>query len=289
MALSSVSLNTLRAFEASARHLSFTRAADELCVTQAAVSQQVKALEEHLGATLFRRTSRGLVLTDEGAALYPVIGSSFAQISRAMGAIAGETPRTILNVGVVGTFAVGYLIERLEDFCAAQPEIDIRIMTNNNKVDLWTENLDCAIRFGDGNWHGTEATLLMPASITPLCSPSIAARLSEPADLARFPLLRSYRTQDWAAWCAAAGIDNIPAKGMIFDASHLMVQAAMLGAGVALAPSSMFARELAAGQIVQPFSMCVDIGGYWLTRLASKAAPPGFQAFANWLSHISSS
>lgn len=283
MGLSQVSLNTLRAFEASARHLSFTRAAEELCVTQAAVSHQVKALEDHLGAQLFRRTSRGLVLTDEGAMLYPVVASTFSQINRVLETIGGDAPREVLNVGIVGTFAVGFLIERLSAFRTAEPQIDIRIMTNNNKVDLWTEDLDCAIRFGDGNWHGTDAVLLLRAPVAPLCSPMIAEKLSQPGDLGQFPLLRSYRMHDWSAWFAAAGVDAVSAKGMMFDASQLMVQAAVLGQGVALAPPRMFARELASGQLVQPFDTTVDVGAYWLTRLASKPPPPGFDIFARWL------
>ena len=199
MALSEISLNPLRAFEAAARHLSFTRAAEELCVTQAAVSHQVKALEEHLGAALFRRTPRGLVLTDEGAALAPTVEDAFGRIERVMGALAAGAPREVLTVGVVGTFAIGFLIERLADFRKQHPFVDLRLLTNNNKVDLWTESLDFAIRFGAGAWHGTHADLLLRAPITPLCSPATAATLRHPADLEKCTLLRSYRASDWPA------------------------------------------------------------------------------------------
>src|SRR5581483_1913679 len=200
MALSEISLNPLRAFEAAARHLSFTRAAEELCVTQAAVSHQVKALEAHLGVALFRRTTRGLVLTDEGAVLAPTVEEAFGRIARVMGALAGDVPREVLTVGVVGTFAIGFLIERLADFRARHPFVDLRLLTNNNKVDLWTESLDFAIRFGAGAWHGTQADLLMRAPIAPLCSPTTAAGLRHPGDLEKYTLLRSYRAQDWPAW-----------------------------------------------------------------------------------------
>src|SRR5262245_40049290 len=154
--LRTYSLNTLRAFEASVRHLSFTRAADELCVTQAAVSHQVKALEDQLGVQLFRRTTRGLVLTDEGAALAPIVADAFARLGRGLDAVAMDGPHEVLTVGVVGTFAVGFLMRRLAAFRTRYPHVDVRLQTNNNKVDLWSETLDFAIRFGDGAWHGAE-------------------------------------------------------------------------------------------------------------------------------------
>jgi LysR family transcriptional regulator of beta-lactamase len=283
MALSDISLNPLRAFDAAARHLSFTRAAEELCVTQAAVSHQVKTLEEYLGATLFRRTTKGLVLTDEGQALAPIIADGFARIERALGAIAEGGVREVLTVGVVGTFAIGFLLERLADFRARYPFVDVRIMTNNNQVDLWTESLDFAIRFGSGAWHGVEADPLSHAPISPLCSPAIAAQLRDIGDLAKFSLLRSYRAQDWPAWFAAAGVSNLSARGPVFDASIVMVQAAILGEGVAIAPPSMFRRELNTGALVQPFPLSVDVGGYWLTRLISRPPTPAMRAFRDWL------
>ena len=282
--LSELSLNPLRAFEAAARHLSFTRAAEELFVTQAAVSHQVKALETHLGVALFRRTTRGLVLTDEGAALAPTVEDAFGRIERVMSQLSGGAPREVLTVGVVGTFAVGFLIERLADFRKAHPFVDLRLLTNNNKVDLWTESLDFAIRFGAGAWHGTQADLLLRAPITALCSPATAAQLRHPADLEKCSLLRSYRAQDWPAWLAAAGAPNISARGPVFDASTLMVQAAILGEGVALAPACMFQRELNLGVLVQPFPIEVDAGAYWLTRLISKPPTRAMQAFQDWLS-----
>jgi LysR family transcriptional regulator of beta-lactamase len=283
MALSEISLNPLRAFEAAARHLSFTRAAEELCVTQAAVSHQVKALEDHLGAALFRRTPRGLVLTDEGAVLAPTVEDAFGRIERALGALAGGAPREVLTVGVVGTFAIGFLMERLSDFRAQHPFVDLRLLTNNNKVDLWTESLDCAIRFGAGAWHGTQADLLLRAPVTPLCSPEIAGALRTPGDLAKHVLLRSYRAQDWSAWFTAAGVQQISARGPMFDASTLMIQAAILGEGVALAPASMFRRDLNLGTLVQPFPLEVDVGAYWITRLISKPPTRAMQAFQAWL------
>ncbi len=283
MPLTSISLNTLRAFDASARHLNFTRAADELCVTQAAVSHQVKALEDYVGKALFRRTARGLVLTDEGSLLAPTVDDAFQRIERVLQSFRQGRPQEVLTVGVVGTFAVGFLMPRLADFRARFPHIELRLLTNNNKVDLAAESLDFAIRFGDGAWRSVQADLLMRAPLSPLCALADAAKLHRPEDLSKLSLLRSYRAQDWHRWLQAAGASGITPHGPLFDSSSLMVHAAQLGEGVALAPPSMFMRELQQGRLVQPFALEVDVGGYWLTRLISKELTPAMQAFSHWL------
>lgn len=283
LSLSSVSLNTLRAFEAAARHLSFTRAGLELSVTQAAVSHQVKALEERLGVPLFRRTTRGLVLTDEGQALAPAVSESFERLAHVLGQFDRGRLKEVLTVSVVGAFAVGWLMARLPDFQALHPFIDLRLLTNNNRVDLVGESLDYAIRFGDGAWHGVEAERVMPAPFSPLCAPQTAERLRQPADLASLPLYRSYRPQDWPAWLEAAGVPGITARGFVFDSSWVMVQAAMQGDGVALAPPAMFRPELADGRLAQPFTLEVDVGAYFLTRLKSRPPTTAMTAFRDWL------
>jgi len=283
MPLSGLSLNALRAFEAAARHLNFTRAAEELCVTQAAVSHQVKALEDHLGRTLFRRHARGLMLTDEGAMLAPVVLEAFTRIEHLLDALKEGGPAEVLSVGVVGTFALGFLMERLADFRARHPRIELRLLTHNNKVDLAADGLDFAIRFGDGAWRSVEADRLIDAPLSPLCAPALAAQMRQPEDLTRFALLRSYRVEDWQVWLSAAGVPRIAARGPVFDASALMVQAAVLGEGVALAPPRMFARELAQGRLVQPFTLEVDAGGYWLTRLMTREPSAAMTAFRSWL------
>lgn len=146
-------LNALRAFEAAARHLNLTRAAEELHVTQTAVSQHIRNLEERVGKPLFRRLPRGLALTDEGRQLVPVLSDSFARIGQALQRLADTRPREVLTVGVVGTFAVGWLLPRLRAFHESHPFVDLRLLTHNNRVDLAGEGLDCAIRFGDGAWQ----------------------------------------------------------------------------------------------------------------------------------------
>lgn len=276
-------LNALRAFEASARHLSFTRAALELCVTQAAVSHQVKRLEERLGAALFRRLPRGLALTDEGAALVPVVTDSFDRLGAMLERFSEGRFNEVLTVGVVGTFAVGWLMPRLRGFHQANPGIDLRLLTNNNRVDLAGEGLDFAIRFGDGAWHGTEAERLFDAPFAPLCSPVIAARLGDPADLAREVLLRSYRADEWPRWFTAAGAKPPAIRGPVFDSSLTMAVAAEGGAGVALLPVDMFVRELGEGRLVRPFTSEVSNGCYWLSHLKTRPMTSAMQQFRDWL------
>ena len=276
-------LNALRAFEAAARHLNFTRAGIELHVSQGAVSHQVAQLERRLGTRLFHRLPRGLALTDEGHALVPVVADAFDRVAATLDQYADGRFREALKVGVVGTFATGWLLPRLDAFARLHPSIDLRIATNNNRVDLAGEALDYAIRFGDGAWHGTHAEPLLAAPLAPLCAPAIAARLKTPADLIHERLLRSYRADEWALWFAAAGVPVPVLRGPMFDSSALMAAAAAAGQGVALAPPSMFTRELAAELLVQPFATTIDAGRYWLTRLMSRPESEAMQRFRAWL------
>lgn len=278
-----VSLNALKAFESAARHLSFTVAAEELSVTPAAISHQVKSLEERLGVRLFRRTSKGLLITDEGLALVPTLSDTFARLGRLLEQFERGHRREVLTVSVVGTFAVGWLLPKLEDFEQLYPFVDLRLLTNNNRVDVAGERLDFAIRFGDGAWHGLHAEHLMDAPLSPMCSPTLAERLQTPEDLRRVPLLRSYRAQDWTAWFDAAGMAPIAPRGPMFDASALMAQAAIEGYGVALVPACMFERDRDSGRLVQPFPISVNTGAYWLTALKSRPVTPAMEAFKRWL------
>lgn len=283
MALSHLPLNALRAFEAAARQLSFTQAGLELRVTQAAVSQQVKGLEKILGVALFRRLPRGLALTEEGEALLPVLTDAFCRIAGTLDRFEGGRLREVLTLGTVGTFATGWLLPRLPEFRAAHPFVDLRLMTNNNRVDLAGEGLDCAIRFGDGAWHGTEATQLFDAPLSPLCAPALARRLSRPADLLRETLLRSYRIDEWARWFAAADLPAPNVRGFVFDSSLTMAQAAVQGVGVALLPARMFERDLRQGRLARPFKTEVSLGAYWLTRLKSRGETAAMTALRSWL------
>ncbi|MGW9231183.1 LysR substrate-binding domain-containing protein [Pseudorhizobium sp. NPDC055634] len=276
-------LNALRAFEAAARHLSFTRAAIELNVTQAAVSHQVKQLEQRLGVTLFRRLPRGLMITEEGLALLPTLNESFDRMADMLERFEGGHMREVLVLGVVGTFAIGWLLPRLADFRARHPFVDVRLSTNNNRVDIAAEGLDYAIRFGNGAWHDTHAESLFEAPLSALCVPAIAARLKSPEDVKRETLLRSYRADEWPGWFDAAGTPAPPISGPVFDSSVLMVETALQGAGVALAPPLMFSRHLSSGALEQPFPVYVSKGSYWLTRLKSRDPTPAMKAFSDWM------
>lgn len=276
-------LNALRAFEASARHLNFTRAAIELNVTQAAVSHQVKALEQRLGTVLFRRLPRGLMLTDEGLAILPSLRDSFDRIAQMLEKFEGGRLTEVLAVGAVGTFALGWLLPRLHGFRQAYPFVDLRLSTNNNRVDIAAEGLDYAIRFGDGAWHGTEAEKLFDAPFSALGPASMADRLVAPADLAREPLLRSYRADEWRLWFSAAGVETPSIRGPVFDSSWTMIDAAAQGYGAALAPPLMFQNKLRSGELVQLFDVSVSCGGYWLTWLKSKQVTPAMRCFREWI------
>jgi LysR family transcriptional regulator of beta-lactamase len=279
-------LNALRAFEAAARHLNFTRAAIELHVSQGAVSHQVAALEERLGTPLFRRLPRGLALTDEGHALVPAVADAFDRIGATLDLYADGRLREVLNVGVVGTFAAGWLLRRLDAFNRDHPRVDLRLMTNNNRVDLAGEGLDFAIRFGNGAWHGVHAEPILQAPLSPLCSPTLAERLTDPAALGRETLLRSYRADEWPSWFEAAGAPCPSLRGPVFDTSLAMAAAAQASIGVALAPPLMFADDLIAGRLVQPFPTEIVTGGYWLTRLMSRKDTPAMAAFRIWLKEL---
>ena len=280
---SQLPLNALRAFEASARHLSFTRAALELNVTQAAVSQQVRALEERLGTVLFKRLPRGLGITDEGRALLPVLSEAFGRIEAVLKQFEGGHFHEVLTVGVVGTFAVGWLMQRLRLFRETHPFIELRLLTHNNLVDLAMEGLDFAIRFGDGFWPGTHNAWLLDAPLSVLCAPELAKRLDTPRDLAKETLLRSYRAEEWLNWFSAAGLEPWTVNGPVFDSSRLMVEAAVQGAGVALAPPCMFQRELQTGLLARPFDTQIQAGSYWLSWLKTQSLSPAMQAFHDWI------
>jgi LysR family transcriptional regulator of beta-lactamase len=283
MARPHLPLNALRAFEASARHLSFTRAGLELRVTQAAISHQVKGLEEILGVTLFRRLPRGLALTDEGLVLMPVLTEAFERIGATLDRLEHGQIAEVVTVGCNSTFANGWLLQHLDEFRARHPLIDLRLLINNNRVDVAGDGLDLALRFGNGSWHGTEAVHLLPALLAPVCAPATAQRLSHPSDLARETLLRSYRVEEWPLWFEMTDTPCPTIRGPMFDSSVTMAEAAAQGLGVALVPVCMFQRDLAGERLVQPFEVEVPAGSYWLTWLKSKTLTPAMSAFRDWL------
>lgn len=271
-------LNALRAFEAAARHRNFTRAAIELCVSQAALSHQIKGLEARLGVTLFKRLPRGVMLTDEGMALLPVLGDAFDRIGATLDRFHGGRFRSVLTVGMVGTFAVGWLLPRLERFNGAHPAIDLRIMTNNNRADLAGEGLDLAIRFGNGDWPGVVATPVMKAPLIPMGSRQMAS-----TEIGKLPLLRSYRADEWPRWFAAAGLPVPRMTGPMFDSALSMAVAAAAGAGAALLPLPIFGGGKTVAGLLPLSGQAIDAGSYWLTRARSRPETGAMAAFRSWL------
>lgn len=281
--VSRLPMNALRSFEAAARHLSFTKAGLELRVTQAAVSQQVRILEDELGVKLFRRLSRGLALTEEGEALQPAISDAFGRINQVLDRFENGRLREALTIGAVGTFASGWLLQRLGSFTRKHPHIDVRVFANNNRVDLVGEGLDYAIRFGDGAWHGTNAERLIDALFTPMCAPGMAKRLKSPPDLHDEVMLRSYRPGEWTQWFAAVNCAEPRITGPMFDSSVSLAHAAAQGGGVALLPVALFVDDIKRKRLVCPFKTEVHLGSYWLTSLKSRRVSPAMQLFRDWL------
>ncbi|WP_170347580.1 LysR family transcriptional regulator [Ruegeria atlantica] len=276
-------LNALRVFEVAMRQGSFTRAAIELRVTQAAVSHQIARLEDFLGSTLFLRTPQGLVPTDEGQLLFPVLEQGFEGIARVLDRVRGHREVEVLNVGVNTTFALGWLLPRIERFHQDHPEIDLRISTNNNRVEILREGLDMAIRFGNGGWTGHNSMPLMETPLSPFCTPTIAARLRQPSDLCQVPLLRSYRSAEWPGWFEAVGAICPPVKGPTLDSSVALAELATFSAGAALLPVPMFQRYIELGRLVQPFGDAVNAGRYHLTWPSDRPATDAMGKFAEWL------
>lgn len=276
-------LNALRAFEAAARHQNFTHAALELHVSQAALSHQIRKLEERLGVRLFHRLPRGVALSDEAVALYPVLNEAFDRIAAAVNRTGATAVRDVVTLGAVGTFVNGWLLPRLPGFEAAHPGIELRLFTHNNRIDLASEGLDAAIRFGQGDWQGMHCTPVADTRFAPVCAPALAHRLKTPQDLSSVPLLRSYRGDEWPRWLQAAGVDGVEARGVVFDSSLGLAGAAAAGAGVALLPLAMFERELREGRLLQPFAIGITLGRYWLTRLRSRREREPLRRFRLWL------
>ncbi len=281
-------LNALRAFEAAARHLSFTQAAGELNVTQAAISHQVKALEERLGVVLFRRLNRALLLTDAGQAYLPAVRAAFDQIAEATERLYAQEARGTLTVSVLPSFAAKWLVPRLGRFRDACPEIDVRVSPSLHLVDFSREDVDVALRYGRGDWPGMRIDRLMTEDIFPVCSPRLLDGpnpLRAPADLARHTLLHDEDHGSWRMWLAAAGVDGVdPTHGTVFTDSGMLVQAAVEGQGVALARSALAAADLAAGRLVKPFDVTLPASfAYYVVCPEASAERPKVRAFRDWV------
>jgi LysR family glycine cleavage system transcriptional activator len=281
-------LNALRAFEAGARHLSFTRAAEELFVTQAAVSHQVKTLEESLGVKLFKRLPRKLVLTDEGRALLPAVSDAFARIADAADRITAGAQSQILNVTLTPAFAAKWLTPRFSRFWQKYPEIDLRLHHSISLIDFTREDMDMGVRAGRGDWPGLEAEFLLSIDLAPVCSPALLDGpnpLREPSDLRHHTLLHEDNQEDWVQWIRLAEITDVdPRSGRVFNDSQTMLQVALDGQGVALGRTALIADDLNSGRLVKPFELELssDIA-YYIIYPPGAVALPKVQAFRDFL------
>jgi LysR family transcriptional regulator, glycine cleavage system transcriptional activator len=279
-------LSWLRAFEAAARHLSFTHAAAELNLTQAAVSKQVKFLEHHLHEQLFERRPRSLLLTKVGAAYLPKVQDGFDRLAAGTHEVFGSRRTEMLTLRVPVSWAVNWLALRLPRFFAAYPKVPLRIISSVWGDDTDPAHYDLDIRYGRGKWPGFRATQLSWEVLEPLCIPAIAARLRSPDDLAHERLLHVLGYQDgWATWLSAAGAVHVNAgSGAHFDASVLAYEVAMQGGGVALGRTSLAAVMLGTGRLVRPFTLAIPIQEAFFLVSPEKGMPhPDVEVFRNWL------
>jgi LysR family glycine cleavage system transcriptional activator len=280
-------LNALRAFEAAARHLSFTRAAGELNVTQAAVSHQIRALEERLGRKLFRRVGRNLFLTDAAQIYLADLRAAFDRIDEATRRLEARDRGGVLNATVLPSFAAMWLLPRLGRFRAAHPDIDVRLSSDSEMVDFARSDFDIGVRTGRGRWPGLRAHLILTERLTVVCSPGLARSLGlrEPRDLAKATLLHDEPRERWALWFRALGIEDVDAwRGPGFSHSNMVIQAAIAGQGVAVVGETLATDELEAGRLMRPFPETLPTDySYYLVYLEAAAERPKIVAFRDWI------
>lgn len=287
-------LNALRAFEAAARHLSFTKAAAELHVTPAAISHQIKSLESFCGVPLFQRMTRSIVLTDTGQQVLPLLREGFDLLADASQQLATPRRDNMLTVSAAPSIAARWLIARLERFRAAEPDIDVRLDASDRLADFTRDGVDLAIRYGGGRYPGLHVERLFATTVVPVCSPTLAAGpppLRAPADLARHTLIhfewdrQDFTWPSWKMWLLAAGVDTVdPARGPRFNDAGLALQMALDGHGVALMTDVLTTDDIAAGRLVRPFELTLSTNfGYFVVCPRDRVEAPKIRAFRAWL------
>jgi len=284
-------LNAIRAFEAAARHLSITVAAEELYVTPGAVSRQIRALEEVLGVQLLHRGHRQISLTRAGEDYYRAVTAALDALREATDRITKRAKRMQLKIRAYTTFAMRWLIPRLSSFHAANPGIEVLLTASLDPVDFRKEDIDGAIRMGDGKWSGVNVYRLVSNVLVPVCSPLLldaGPAVTNPADLRHHTLLHSIaRPDDWRYWLEAAGVDREvdPDGGMTYQSSAMAYAAAVEGQGFAIAQRFLVADDLASGKLVAPFRQTVDMGDftYYLLTPANRKESASMATFRAWL------
>lgn len=295
MARALLPLNALRAFESAARHLSFTRAADELSVTPGAISQHIRLLEETIGSPLFKREAKGLVLTDLGRASAPTLREGFERLMDGS-ALLREPPRKRqVSISVAPSFAAKWLMPRMDDFHREHPDVEVWISADMEAVSLGEGAVDLAVRYGPGGYAGCITERLMTETVLPVCAPSLlegAHPIRTPADLAHHMLLHDVAGDDdpsrpdWPMWLKARKVRHPdPRRGSRFNQSSLLIEAALSGRGVALAKRSLAQSDLASGRLVAPFPDGSEAVGfaYYVVLPRDRPPSPSAKAFVAWL------
>ncbi len=280
-------LNALKAFEAAARSESFTRAAEELCVTQGAVSHQVKALEATLGLKLFLRERQRLVITEAGRDYLAVVRDALDRIAIGTERLVQRRTSGIVTVSTSPDFAAKWLVHRLGRFAEAHPNIDLRVSATMHQVDFAREDVDLAVRHGDGQWPGLNVARLCSERLFPVCSPKLVSgrnRIRKPADLTRFPLLRLDDWKTWLRWFEAAGVPDPIVHGPALNRASMLIDAAVDGQGIALARTALASADLINGRLVRPLDVSLRMANtYWIVCPSASAALPKIATFRAWL------
>jgi LysR family glycine cleavage system transcriptional activator len=287
-------LSALRAFETAARHLSFSKAADELHVTPAAISHQIHALEDDLGVRLFHRMNRSIELTASGRVLLPGLSEAFAGIQSAVGRLRTHNDTGALTVTASPSVAAKWLVPRLQRIQQQRPQVDVRISATDEIVDLTKGDFDIAIRYGCGKYPGLDVELLFTNEVFPACSPQLLTAgppLRTPEDLLRHTLIHDQAVErdplvpTWSMWLKAAGIKDVRASaGLTFNSIYLALDAAIAGHGVVLAYSTIAAADLAAGRLVRLFSLALpDQFAYYIVTAPGALERTKVRVFRNWL------
>ena len=286
-------LNALRAFEAAARHMNFSRAADELSVTPGAVSQQIQNLEDYIGAALFKRTPKGLLLTDGAQTALPALREAFDRLAEAASLLTAAEDGRRLTVSAAPSFAAKWLVPRLGRFEAAHPEVDVWLSAGLELVDFTSGEVDLAIRYGTGRYPGLEVARLLGETVSPVVSPRLLEEipLHDLADLSRHVLLHDGSPDaddscpDWSMWLAARGVKGVDgARGPRFNQSSLVIEAAVNGRGVALAKQTLAQADLDAGRLAIPFDIATAVDfAYYIVHPKAKGRLSQVKAFVAWL------
>jgi len=287
-------LSALRAFEAAARLQSFSKAADELNVTPAAISHQIAALEADLGVTLFRRRNRAVELTPSARVLLPGLTDAFTGIQASVRRLRAHNDTGTLTVTASPSFAGKWLVQRLHRFQETFPAIDVRISATDEVVDLTRGDFDIAIRYGTGRYPGLEVELLLKNEVFPVCSPELlrnGSALDRPEDLGQHPLIhdqavdRDPLAPTWPMWLRAAGVRHLPSSpGLSVSTNHLALEGAIGGHGIALANSTIAASDLAAGRLVRLFSLSLpDVFAFYIVTVPGALERQKVRAFHDWL------